>query len=356
MNDKILSVIIPVYNVAPFLHQCLNSVFSQDLEEVEVICVNDGSTDGSRLILQEFKDKYNNLTIIDRENGGLPAARNSGFKLASGKYIYFLDSDDYLFPGVLSKMVETVVENELDLACFNVLKDGNEPYFVNKRAIAEIMSGKDFYISNYEINGFFPPSAVWMHLFRREFLLKNNMKFKEGIEHEDEEFTPRAYFYAKRALCSDIPIQFHRVLRKGSVTEATLQNFKERNLKDIIETTSDLFVFLKSNSCTEKLFYHKLFLNYLYIANIIVQKKPERKKWLFSKNDFNKMKVCSLSWDWYIYYWLFKYSNIGYKWYSSNDSETLPKKFLNNIFKIGYNLTIKSNFVYNSEIHVSTKI
>lgn len=277
MPETLLSIIIPVYNVEKYLHQCLNSVYSQNLEACEVICVNDGSTDNSRTILQEFKDINNDLILIDRENGGLSAARNSGLKMANGKYVYFLDSDDYLFHGVLRKTIDFVEENELDLAYFNVLKDGKEFYFNNKKEITEVLSGKEYYKLNYEVNGFFPPSAVWTHLYKREFLLQNSMKFKEGIEHEDEEFTPRTYYFAQRVSCLNIPIQYHRVMREGSVTAATFVKFKERNIRDIIETCSDLYNFFKVNNCNENAFYLKVFFNYLSMARIIIERNQSER-------------------------------------------------------------------------------
>ena len=91
-----VSIVIPVYNVEKYLKQCLESVVNQTLDKIEVICINDGSTDNSLNILKEYEKKYNNIIIIDQENKGPGFARNIGMKRASGKYIYFLDSDDYI--------------------------------------------------------------------------------------------------------------------------------------------------------------------------------------------------------------------------------------------------------------------
>ena len=112
---KNISIIIPVYNVEKFLHQCLKSVFEQNVEGMEVICVNDGSTDNSLAILNEFKTFYPQLIIIDQPNGGLPAARNSGFNVSKGNYIYFLDSDDYLFPNTINQMISFALNQNLDV-------------------------------------------------------------------------------------------------------------------------------------------------------------------------------------------------------------------------------------------------
>jgi hypothetical protein len=158
----------------------------------------------------------------------------------------------------------------------------------------------------------------------------------EGREHEDEEFTPRAYFLANRVALLNIPIQFHRITRKGSITESTLLNFKERHLKHVIETCSDLYYYFNKMKCEENLFYLKIFHNYLAMAKIIIDKKPERKNNLFTKNDFNTMRLCAISWDWYVYYFLFRYSSTVFKWYTSEKASPFLKMLVTKLFKLIY--------------------
>ncbi len=333
---KNISIIIPVYNVEKFLHQCLKSVLEQNVEGMEVICVNDGSTDNSLAILNEFKTLYPDLIIIDQPNGGLPAARNSGFNVSTGNYIYFLDSDDYLLPNTINEMISFALNQNLDVCFFNVLKDGVMPYFEIKQETPGILTGKELYNWNYQVNGFFPPSAVWTNLYKRDFLVIQNIKFKEGIEHEDEEYTPRVYFLAERSSFLNINVQCHRILREGSVTAATQLLFKEQNIKDIIETCSDLFLYFNKMKCSENLFYLKIFHNYLAMAKIIINKKPERKNHLFTKNDFNTMRLCAISWDWYVYYFLFRYSSTVFKWYTSEKASPFLKMLVTKLFKLIY--------------------
>jgi glycosyltransferase involved in cell wall biosynthesis len=133
----------------------------QDLADCEVICVNDGSTDNSHSILAEYQQKYPQLIIIDRENGGLSAARNTGLKVANGEYIYFLDSDDYLYPEVLSKMFHFANQNKLEVACFNVLKDGEILYFDNFDCQEVVLSRDEFctvFFNKYRL--IFPPPVL----------------------------------------------------------------------------------------------------------------------------------------------------------------------------------------------------
>ena len=109
----LLSIIIPVYNVEPYLRECLDSVFSQDLTDCEVIAVNDGSTDGSRSILEEYKVNHSEFfSVIDKTNGGQSSARNLGVNYAMGDYFYFMDSDDYLKPNAIGSIRQAVDASE----------------------------------------------------------------------------------------------------------------------------------------------------------------------------------------------------------------------------------------------------
>ena len=338
MKQSLISIIIPVYNAEKYLNECLDSVYSQGIDNMEVICVNDGSTDNSLNVLQTIKSKYPNLIIINRKNGGLSAARNTGYNASTAKYIYFLDNDDYLYPNVMKKMIDFVSDKNLDICFFNVLKEGKDPYFTINNNITEVLTGIEIYKLNYEVNGFFPPSAVWTILFKRDFLESNNLIFKEGLEHEDEEFTPRAYYLAKKVSLLDIPIQFHRVLREGSITESTYIKFKENHIRDFILTCSHLYYYFKTNNCLERYFYLKIFHNYLAVAKVIIDKNPSRKNYLFRSEDYKTMRQCAITWEWYVYYWLLKHSTPLFKWYTSENSSPLMMKVLNQFFKLFYKL------------------
>jgi len=334
-----LSIIIPVYNVEKYLPQCLDSVFlEQNLEDVEVICVNDGSPDNSRAILSEYAEKYENLLIVDRENGGLSAARNSGLDVAIGEYIYFLDSDDYLLPGSINKALRFAVENKTDISFFNAKNGEDSLYFYEKKPLGGIHAGKHFYTEYYRQNGFFPPSPVWLYIYHHTFLKSLRLRFKEGVVHEDEEFTPKAFYQAERVSALNIPLQYHRVLRDGAITAA----FSERNLADIIGNLESVFSFLRNKHAEEPLFYHKLFLEYLGVAKKTASFYPGKKSALFSVADFERMKACAAGWDWYVYYWLFRYSDGLFRWYISDACGSGLKKGLNRCFKVYFKITGKA--------------
>ena len=118
-----LTIIIPVYNVELYLTGCLDSVFSQDISECEIIAINDGSSDGSGSILDEFKSRYSDFIVIHQTNKGLSRARNTGIDNARGDYLYFLDSDDYLLSGSIRLMLNKINENHSEIIGFNAFID-----------------------------------------------------------------------------------------------------------------------------------------------------------------------------------------------------------------------------------------
>ncbi len=224
----LLSVIIPVYNVEQYLKECLDSVLAQNLESMEVICVNDGSTDGSLEILEHYATQYTNLQIITQPNGGLSAARNTGLRAATGKWVYFLDSDDWLYPDALQKVVEVAEERQVDALCVNVLANGKEPYYSLEACVDEVLDSTAFMQAYFKQVHMYYMTQAWMYVFSRTFLMDNNLFFIEGLLHEDVEFTPRMLYAAKRVSLYNIPIQYHRVGREGSIMHT-------RNMKRFID-------------------------------------------------------------------------------------------------------------------------
>ncbi|MDH6343381.1 glycosyltransferase involved in cell wall biosynthesis [Parabacteroides sp. PFB2-12] len=181
-----LSIIIPVYNVEAYLEECLNSCLEQDIPhaDYEIIAINDGSPDGSLAILERYADKYPNITVLSQENKGLSATRNRGIEVAKGEYIWFIDSDDWIERNCLSS---TLGFSE-DMVMFDGLYGaiGNN---ISKEIFKEVSLEKP------HIN--FICISPCVYLFKRTFLVDNNLKFIEGLFFEDTEFTPRCFRFAK---------------------------------------------------------------------------------------------------------------------------------------------------------------
>ena len=216
--NPLVSVIIPVYNTGEYLRQALDSILNQSLEDIEIIAVNDGSTDDSGDILREYSDR---IIIIDKANGGQAAARNDAMGIATGRYIYFFDSDDILEPDALEKCYELCEKDYLDFAFFDAVTFGDDnliaenPWYIYDRARFYLSprSGLDTITDMLE-NGRYKCS-VCMSLFRHSFLQNYALKFYPGITYEDELFSAIAYFKASRV--EGIPRQFYqRRLHDGS--------------------------------------------------------------------------------------------------------------------------------------------
>ena len=126
LNETLkISIIIPVYNVEKYLHQCLNSVINQTYKNLEIICINDGSKDNSLIILNEYLQKDNRIVIVNQKNSGVSSARNKGIRLSTGDFISFIDSDDYLDLNVYEKCVQRIIRDNSDIIIFEKKKEKN---------------------------------------------------------------------------------------------------------------------------------------------------------------------------------------------------------------------------------------
>lgn len=202
-----LSIIIPVYNVEKYVAQCLDSVLNQglDAKDHEIIVVNDGSPDGSLKIVEGYAKKHDHIKVISKENGGLSSARNCGMEHAIGKYIYFLDSDDFLIPNCLNTIVDTCEHHDLNVLTFlserfsssspkddAILKEIKPKISLGDIKLSEIVSGED-YLANLPYR-----NEAWWYVINREFLESLEIKFEEGRYLEDAAFTLGMFLEAKK--------------------------------------------------------------------------------------------------------------------------------------------------------------
>lgn len=232
----ILSIVVPVYNVAKYLPKCLDSLLNQDigLDDYEIIVVNDGSTDASCEIAQDYAGRFSNIVLLNQENKGLSAARNSGIGSAKGKYIQFVDSDDYLQPNVLKSLVEKMEKDSLDILRFNY-QNVNEKYEVfnpnkiNKPFVDyrdEVCDGLTFL--NERLG--YACYAV-QFIIKAELLMPHENRFREGMLFEDTEWTPRILTLAHR-MTSVETIVYNYLQREGSITQSVDKTKKEKSIKD----------------------------------------------------------------------------------------------------------------------------
>lgn len=199
----IVSIIVPIYNVEKYLERCIDSLVDQDIDvnDYEIIMVNDGSTDNSKTIAEQLVEKYQNVTLYNQENRGLAGARNTGMKHAVGKYLMFVDSDDYLETNSISPILECSEKYDLDVCSFllKVYRKDGTIYYGSKHPfpVNEVFDGLS--LVRKGINS----SSACCGLYLHSFLEANNLFFHEGITHEDVEFNNRLYLHAKRIMFTD---------------------------------------------------------------------------------------------------------------------------------------------------------
>lgn len=246
-----LSVIIPVYNTELYIEECIYSIIHQNkLDEVEIIVVNDGSTDKSIDIINRIKEKEVKISIkiISKENGGQSSARNVGMHHAQGEYIYFLDADDYISTNFIETIEKYILKySNIDIITFDAesFLDSNFTFDVldqnaYKRSLyrinAGLYTGIDFF--NEQINKKWICS-IPLHIYKREFLLSNSIEFFEGIIHEDELFTFNVLHKAKEVIYINEVLYYRRYRADSTMTNVGSDKQKSVNsLKKIIERIS----------------------------------------------------------------------------------------------------------------------
>ena len=227
-----VSVIIPVYNVEKYLVECLNSVISQTLREIEIICVNDGSKDGSLKILKEYAAKDDRITIINQENQGLSCARNNALKIAKGEYIQFLDSDDYLKLDAVEKLYDFAKKNNLDLCSFSGENfiDGEYKLLKNEYWSFGFLP-QNFNCQNFNWSDCMDfitrmPVSSCLTIYRNVFIKKLGLEFPSGLCYEDNVFYTIALLSANT--CGILKEKLYcRRIHKNAITQNWNKHFAD---------------------------------------------------------------------------------------------------------------------------------
>ena len=216
-KQPLISIIIPVFNVESYLKQCLDSVVDNHPSHIELILVNDGSTDSSSSICLEYRERYENIRYISQTNKGLSSARNTGIINSRGKYLLFLDSDDYIKDGVLSQIIIDIANSDKDIYFGRAYKcyDNNSELSQTDYDLINDCTPQELFLHLNEINNFW--FAAWLVIIKRDFLIVNNLFFKEGIFHEDELWVPMVFLYAQSVGKLNYGFYCYRINREGSI-------------------------------------------------------------------------------------------------------------------------------------------
>ena len=232
-----VSVIVPIYNVEKYLEKCINSLLSQTLEDIQIILVNDGSKDNSGNIAKEYeKNNKNRVIYVEKENGGLSDARNYGLKYATGDFIAFLDSDDYIEKNAYEEMYNKAIEENVDYVECDFIWE-----FPNK-----IRVDKQYPYKNKKEMLSFVRVVAWNKLIKRQLITDNNLEFPKGLRYEDVEFTYKLIPFVNKFAYVDKPF-IHYVQREGSIA-----NVQNERTAEIFTVLDNVIEFYKKNNIYEE--------------------------------------------------------------------------------------------------------
>ena len=243
-----VSIIIPIYNVEQYLPKCLESVINQTYKNLEIICVNDCSPDGSLKICQGYAQKDSRIKLINREqNGGLSAARNSGLEVASGEYVYFIDSDDYIDSDYIEKMVQMIEKHSVDMVSnTHILQecgDKSKPFPAYSGYAKQLTQG-EFVPKEMAINLTMP--MIYLHLYKKAFLDKYHLRFPEGYIHEDEYFQCISKIHLDALFVFYGPA-YHYLQRENSIMAS-----RKSKIEGYVKIFTLIYEFYKKNKLLDK--------------------------------------------------------------------------------------------------------
>ena len=252
-NNSKVSIIIPVHNTETYLKQCLDSVTNQTLKDIEIILIDDGSTDNSGKICEEYASKDNRIKVIHQKNQGQGKARNEGLKIAKGEYIGFVDSDDWIALDFYEKLYEKAKSSDYEVAVAKIV----DFYEKDNQYITLLESDK---ISiNFK-------DVVWDSLYKKCFLDKNNICFPENKIFEDVLFSLMINCFVKKRFFYVDTIYYRRRNRKNSIMYNFREKFNAKSRFEILDLCEKFLYSIKNSdlySKTEKIFYQRK-INYLF--------------------------------------------------------------------------------------------
>ena len=273
-----VSVIVPIYNVEKYLEKCINSLLSQTLEDIQIILVNDGSKDNSGNIAREYeKNNKNRIIYVEKENGGLSDARNYGLKYATGDFIAFLDSDDYIEKNAYEEMYNKAIEENADYVECDFIWE-----FPNK-----IRVDKQYPYKNKKEMLSFVRVVAWNKLIKRQLIIDNNLEFPKGLRYEDVEFTYKLIPFVNRFAYVDKPF-IHYVQREDSI--ANVQNERTAEIFTVLDNVIEFYKKIHMLDIdTREIIYLKIIRNFTFKE--ISQILGKNEEWARTKFYRGKLKL-----------------------------------------------------------------
>lgn len=266
MNDIKVSVIIPIYNEEECIRQCLDSVVTQSLKDIEIICVDDGSTDRTPDILEEYAKKDCRLTVIHQKNSHAGIARNNGLSVAKGQYIHFLDADDYVSAFAYEKLYKIASVNELDFVKFCAkIEDAKADAKTKRYYSLDILDEEDFdCVTSFDQKPYKSARlnvAPWCALYSRTFLIDNKIVFPDFLCAQDREFNIKTIVYAKKIMYLKNAYVFHRNEQGGGSVKTRSKNFN-----NLVDSYKNIGAFLNHINIP---FWQKLLIKYSELRDLM---------------------------------------------------------------------------------------
>lgn len=278
MEEVILSIIMPVYNAQDFLKRSIESVLNQTYKNYELILVNDGSTDNSLSVCQYYSNKFSNVTVVNQSNQGVSAARNTGLDIAKGKYILFIDSDDYLYDyNVLDSLYRDIIDNKADCFQFKCFSKNNESLSV----IKDINSKETLLLNSYGKKKL-ARGEVWNYIFNKDIINYHKLRFTVGLRVSEDQ----AFVYSYLSKCCNIriiniPTYVYNLNNSNSCTK----NYDyKKDLHDHILATS---IIISANRTKNKFISERIammILHIVYISTKLTIKEVNEYKCFFREN------------------------------------------------------------------------
>lgn len=255
MNNIKISIIIAMYNIQDYIIPCLEScVKQQDVapEDYEVIIVNDGATDKSPLLVQDYITNKPNFRMVTRPNGGLSAARNTGLDDAKGEYVWFVDGDDAIALDAISVLMRNIQESHCDAYIHNFSTFETKELLSTSSFVGypTVLTGKEIHIKYLHIM----PMMAWLTVYRTSLLKEKQLKFQEGIVHEDMEFSIRAHHSAESLLFIPESLYYYRIARKDSIMSGS----RTDNTKSLVSTIEIIRSYKKFFGAEDNAFTRKV--------------------------------------------------------------------------------------------------
>ena len=234
MDKPSLSYIVPIYNTADWLEECLGSIAWSGYD-IECVVIDDGSTDSSPGIIEEFTDSDPRYRVISQENRGLSAARNRGLSAARGLYVLFVDSDDFVDADGVMEMMRIALDTRADIVTGNLIcvdSEGGQCHWGTPVRPGAYPTGADFLAHMFSDATYFPMAPCYM--VRRQLLNDIHLSFEEGIMHEDELWAPTLLMHAGKTVASGINHYGYRTGREGTLTHNPDPRYRFNSLTEVI--------------------------------------------------------------------------------------------------------------------------